>query len=260
MASRPPDRTLTAPSLQTPSFGQLWPETLAVARRHADLLLPVAGLFLFVPQLVLNRRIGDAQPQDLFAPDRLVGDLGALALVMSLSLIGQLVISLIAVNNGTAGRTLGEVLRRALTLFLPLLAVTLLQGMAVFSGLLLLVIPGLFVLARFSLAVPLIATSTTDPIDAIGKSWRLTEGHSLRIMGFVTLLLVGFLLISLGISGLGAAIGVISTVAAGQPAEGWGIGRWLFELISAGASAVLGTLYICFNGRLLAALKPGQGD
>lgn len=245
--------------MQPLRFGQFWPETLAVARRHADLLLPVAGMFLFLPQLILNRRIGDAEPADLFGPDRLAGDLGVLAMVMGLSLLGQLVISFIAVNNGTAGRTLGAVLRAALPLFLPLFAVTLMQGMAVGLGLLLLLVPGIFLLARLSVAVPLVATGTADPLDAMSQSWRLTDGHSLAIMGFISLLFIGFLLISLGISGIGAAVGVISTVAAGKPLEGWGVGRWLFEMISAGASAALGTLFICFNARLLAALKPGQG-
>jgi hypothetical protein len=245
--------------LQPLRFGQLWPETLAVARRHADLLLPVAGLFLFLPQLLLNRRVGDALPKDLFGPDRIGGDLAVLALVMLLSLIGQLVVSFIAFSNGTGGRTLGSVIRGALPLLLPLFAVTLMQGLAVGFGLILLVVPGIFLLARFSVAVPLVATGTADPLDAISTSWRLTEGHSLAIMGFVLLLLFGFLLVSLGIGGLGAAIGVVSTVAAGQPAEGWGLGRWLFELLSAGASTALGLLYICFNARLLVALKAGQG-
>lgn len=229
-----------------------------MARRHAELLMPVVGLFLFLPQLLLNRRIGDAKPEDLFTPDRLAGDLGILAFVMLMSLMGQLVISSIAFHNGTAGRTLGAILRGAVPLFLPLFAVTLLQGMAVGIGLLLLLIPGIFLLARLSVAVPLVATDTPDPIRAIETSWRLTDGHSLAIMGFIALLLFGFLLISLGLGGLGAAVGVISTVAAGQPAEGWGIGRWLYELVSAGASATIGLLYICFNARLLVALKARQ--
>jgi hypothetical protein len=241
--------------LHTLSFGQLWPETLAVARGHADLLLPVAGLFLFMPQLILNRRFGDVEPSALFGADRVAGDIAVVALVVGLSLIGQLVISFIAVHNGTAGRSLGDLLRGSLALLLPMLALTLLQGMAVGFGLLFLILPGLFLLARFALSVPLIATSRRDPIDALATSWRLTDGHSFQIMGYVALLLAGFLLVSLGIGGLGAAIGVVSTVAAGQPEHGWGLGRWLYELLGAGASAFIGTLYLCFNARLLAALK-----
>jgi hypothetical protein len=245
--------------LQPLSFGQLWSETVAVARRHTDLFVPVAGLFLFIPQLLLNRTLGDALPKDLLGPDRIGSVLAALAMVLLFSLIGQLVISFIAVSNGTAGRTLGNIPRGAVSLFLPLLAVTLMQGIVVGLGFSLLIIPGIFLLARFSVAVPLVATGTSDPVAAISTSWRLTEGHSLAIMGFVAFLFVGLLLISVGIGGLGAAVGVISTVAAGQPAEGWGLGRWLFELLSAGASAMLGVLYICFNARLLVALKAGQG-
>jgi len=240
--------------LRPPSFGQLWPETVAVASRHRPLLVPLAAAFLFLPQLLFNWRIGDATPDQLFAAGRLAGDAAALLFLILMSLLGQLAAVRIAIDDGTAGETLGEILGTALRRLLPALAASLLQGMAVFAGLLLFILPGIWLFARLCLATPLVATSYPDPIEALKRSWQLTDGHSLRIIGLLGVLVFGLLLVTIGIAGLGAAVGVVSTIAAGQPDAGWGIGRWLFELLAAAASAAIGLVYICFLGRLLVAL------
>jgi len=228
------------------SFGRLWPLTLAVVKRHAELLVPVALAFLFLPQLLFNWRVGDALPDELFGADRLAGDLGALAFLLLFSLIGQLVITFIAARDGTDGLTLAQVLKRSMLLLLPALAASMMQGLAVGFGLLLFILPGLWLLSRLVLVMPLIATDVPDPVNALRTSWRLTEGHALKILGMLAILVLGFIMLSVGINGLGAAVGVISTVATGQPAEGWGLGRWLFESVAALASAFIGTIYLSF--------------
>ncbi len=241
--------------METISFGRLWPETLALARRHAELILPVAAAFLFLPQLLFSWHIGDTLPADLFKGDRLVGDAVAFLGLLLVSLVGQLVISFVAMRDGTDGRTLGEILGRSLGLLLPALAASMIQGLAVGFGLLLLILPGLWLLSRLVVVMPLLASDQPDPIQALRTSWQLTGGQALRIIGMLAILIFGFVLISLGINGLGVALGVLSTVAAGQPAEGWGIGRWLLEVASAGTSALLGVAYLAFLATLCRALQ-----
>ena len=247
------------PPLPPLNFGLLWPTTLDVVKRHAELLLPVALAFLFLPQLIFSWRVGDALPVDLFSGDRLIGDLLAFGLLLILSLIGQLVISFIAARDGTAGMTLGELLQRSRLLLVPALAATMMQGLAVGFGLLLLILPGLWLLSRLVLVIPLVATDVPDPVAAVKTSWRMTDGHSMKILGMLAILILGFLMLSIGINAIGAAVGVISTVAAGQPADGWGIGRWLFEAVAAFASAFIGILYLCFVATLYRALGSLSG-
>lgn len=220
--------------------------------------MPVAAAFLFLPQLLFNWRVGDATPDQLFAAGRAGGDILALLFLILMSLLGQLVAVRISIDDGTAGDTLGDLLRTAVRRLLPALAASLLQGMAVFAGLLLFILPGIWLFARLCLATPLVATSQPDPIEALKRSWQLTDGQALKIIGMLGVLVLGLLLVTIGIAGLGAAVGVVSTIAAGQPEEGWGIGRWLFELLAAGASAAIGLVYICFLGRLLVSLGSRQ--
>jgi hypothetical protein len=237
------------------SFGRLWPETAAAVRRHADLLWPVAAAFLFLPQLLVGRHFGDAGPEELFQGERLGGDLLAVGILVLVSLVGQLVAAMVIARDGTGGEPLGRYLRQALALLLPGLAVTMIQGIGVGFGFILFVIPGLWLLARLAPVVPLVATETPDPLEAIRTAWGLTAGRALKIFGSLAVLILGFLLLSLGISGIGAAVGVVSTIAAGNPDEGWGLGRWLFELIGAAASAAMGLYYIAFLTVLTRALK-----
>lgn len=232
------------------AFARIWQETLATARRHAEILVPVAAAFMFLPQLIFGWRLGDATPGELFRGDRLAGDFLVFLPVLLASFLGQLTISFVSFNDGTAGFTLGQLLRRSALLLLPAFAASLMQAIAFGFGFLLFILPGIWLVSRLILAIPILASVQPDPVLALKESWRLTSGNSLRILGMMSMLALGFLLITIGISGIGAAIGVISTIATEQPAEGWGVGRWMFETVMAAASAVLGLLWICFFARL----------
>jgi hypothetical protein len=237
------------------SFGRLWPETVASVRRHTELLWPLAAAFLFLPQLLVARHVNSRTPQEMFTGDALVGDILAVAFLFLMSIAGQLVMARLIARDGTDGETLGSLLRTALTLIPAAVAVSMIHGIGAGFGLFLFVIPGLWFYCRLLLVMPLDATDQRDPIEAIKASWNLTSGHALRIFGMVGILLLGFLLLALGINGIGAAVGVISTLAAGAAEDGWGIGRWLFEILGAATSSAMGTFYIAFLAVLMQALK-----
>lgn len=237
------------------SFGPIWAHTLALLRRHGELLWPLAAAFLFLPQLLIA----------VLAPEQAPGqtpDLGKSLLILGVAgagivatLLGQVSMAFLAINDGTAGLTLGQVLQRSGRLTLPALAVVLIQGIAILVGFLLLIIPGFWVLARLSVALPIVAVGPHDPLEALKESWRLTEGHALRILGCLAILILGFLLLYIGIVSIGVAVGAISTMAAGAPSEGWGLGRWAFEVIGGAAVAAMGVVSICFYSSLLKVLR-----
>jgi len=238
------------------SFGSIWAATRAAVLRNSEIIVPVAGAFLFLPQLALQLVTGDFEqdqwlvlPQALFIAPVVLG-------VAIVSLIGQLVLTHIIIRDGTGTeRTLGGVISQCAGLALPALAANLIQGLGVFFGLLLLVLPGLFLLSRLILVVPVIISETRDPVEALKRSWQLTEGRAFRVLGMLLILLLGLLLLSAAISGLGAALGVVTTVAAGQPAEGWGIGKWLFEVLKAGVSAAISVYWVAFIATLYGVLR-----
>lgn len=237
------------------------------------MLWPLAAAFLFLPQLLLARHVGDRKPDQLFTGDAFAGDALALVLLLLVSTLGQLVMARIVAHDGTEGRTLGAELRTAfarlpaaVAAFLALMLLFMvasfipatlayLMGGGTAAAIAAVLAAGLWVWARLGIVLPLVATDHPEPVWAIGSAWRLTKGRGPRILGMLALLIVGFLLLALGIGGIGAAAGFVTTLATGVVEDGWGIGRWLFELINAAASAAAGTFYIAFLTLLASALQ-----
>jgi membrane-anchored glycerophosphoryl diester phosphodiesterase (GDPDase) len=66
--------------------------------------------------------------------------------------------------------------------FLPYFGLTILYGLAVTFGLFVFVIPALFLLARWSLAQPLVVARGEGVMKAFGESWERTSGNDFPII------------------------------------------------------------------------------
>lgn len=238
-------------------FGSLWAATAGIVRREQALLVPVAGLFLFLPQILVNRILGDATPDQLLHGNLLLL-VPILAGLVVMTLVGQAAVVALALG-GADGRGLSvrDALGTAIALLPAALALTLIQGLVVFAGTLLLIVPGLYAMARLVVALPaLIGGGSSDALAALRQSWRLTEGHGFRILGMLLLLIAGFLVLTVAIGGLGHAAGVVGAAAGGlgAAAGGWGLARWLIELVGVGASTAISVYYFAFVAILFRAL------
>ena len=235
------------------SFGPLWRRTTLVLGRHRELLWPLAAAMFFLPQLLFA----------MVEPDRTSGlDLDFLAslpvvtvLVAGLlvTVTGQVAVAYVAVHDGTNGLTLGQVIVRAATMVGPAFAMLLLQGLATVAGILLLIVPGLLLFARLAVALPLLATGPRDPLLALRTSWRLTDGFTVRILVSLVTLLAGIFLFYAGVLSLGILLSSPEALTASFGR--WSIGRWVLELLSAGAVAAIGLVSVAFYSSLLVAIR-----
>lgn len=235
------------------SFGPLWRRTIAVIRRHGDLLWPLAAAMFFLPQLLFAMVEPDRSnglDLDFAASVPVVATLVAGLLV---TVIGQVVVAFVAVQDGTAGLTFGQVIVRSGGLVVPAFAMLLLQGLATVAGILLLIVPGLLLFARLAVALPLLATGPRDPLLALRASWRLTDGNTLRILVSLVTLLAGIFLFYAGVLSLGLLLGSPDALTASFGR--WSMGRWVLELLSAGAVAAIGLVSVAFYSSLLVALR-----
>ena len=71
--------------------------------------------------------------------------------------------------------------------FLPYFGLAILYGLAVVVGLVLLVLPALFLVARWSLAQPLVVARGERVMKAFGESWERTSGNDFPIIAAVLL-------------------------------------------------------------------------
>ena len=84
--------------------------------------------------------------------------------------------------------------------YLNVIIAAILMGLIIFGGTLLLILPGIYFAIKLTFVPFLVIDKRLSPMQAIQRSWDMTKGHELMIVGFF---LVGILI---GIAGLLALI------------------------------------------------------
>ncbi len=177
----------------------------SVYREHAGHLLPLALLVALVSALVEAVLAG------------LLGWVGAalaavVALVATFLLQSALVKAVEDVLDGRADLSFGETLRAAQPFILRVAAASVLAGLAIGLGLILLIVPGLFLLTIWCLIVPVIVLEGAGIGRAFGRSQELVRGFGWQVFG--TLALVYLLLLAVNIV-LGIVLAVLPDAARG---------------------------------------------
>lgn len=184
----------------TPRFSPsaAWDEVGAILRGETRLLIAIAGVFFLLPTVLLGLVMPDMEAvtsfTEMFALLR--PHLHWLLLASLVQYIGQLAIMvlLLSPERSTVGAAIGEGFRLLPYYFL----LTVCANIAIGLGLLLLIVPGLWLLARLSASGPvLVAEPARWPFPVIARSFALTRGSALRIFAFLFIVGVIYLLISL---------------------------------------------------------------
>lgn len=217
------------------SFSQAWEQTRRILARDGRLIWPLALMALVVPQLLVGTVVGPAAMTDLSAQGQGATSFGyllALLLVAAARFGGLTALAQLALRSDERlGDALRSGLRRSpavlgatLLVLLPLTAMLAPALIAIgqrqqpsgAAALLFLVglVLGVVAFARLQFAIPVGAIEGGGPVRLLVRSWRLTAGRALRLLGFV-LLCVGLLLIVT--FALNAVLGSLIIVALGQP-------------------------------------------
>lgn len=242
-----------------------WNEAVRLVGANRQVVLIVAGVFFFLPYAALMMATGDqmaaleagagADPEA--AMERMWAFYGSIwwmfLLITVVQGIGML--GLLSLLRDRSRPTVGEALAIGAKALLPYLAAYLLLGL---SMALLIMVPvalgaagsvGMAVLAalivfvalcylytKFSLVPPvMVIDRTLNPLAALGRSWRLTKGNSVRLFLFYFLLLVAVLVVGVVIS---MVVGLVFALAGPEAAL---IGN---ALVAALLNAVWATLFL----------------
>jgi hypothetical protein len=111
----------------------------------------------------------------------------ALSLVGFFWLTGALVEAVHDVRDGRIDTTIGELFERTRPKLPALIAAGVLAALGILVGLVLLIVPGLFLLTRWSLVAPVVVLEGKGPGDALGRSWELVRGHSWRVFAVIVI-------------------------------------------------------------------------
>ncbi|WP_213981145.1 glycerophosphoryl diester phosphodiesterase membrane domain-containing protein [Sphingomonas sp. dw_22] len=102
------------------------------------------------------------------------------------------------------------------------IGLSILTNLGILAGLVLLVLPGIYLVMRWSASVPILIAEESGPIESIGESWRRTNGHVVPI----TIAYLFSLLPLLGILGIGLVEGVFPDLAG--PATALGLNLFVY--------------------------------
>ena len=215
-------------------LGRAWNEAMALLSANRDVVLIVAAVFFFLPNVISTLMLPsqEALMMQLEAlgeqpePDELMALVSAyfeqswwiyllFALVQAAGVMG-----LLALLTDSSRPTVGEALSFGLKALAPYLVAQILSGLVMIGVPFLLVAIGglvsvalaallafvgiglaVYIWIKFSLVSPVIAIEKVmNPVAALSRSWRLTKGNSLRLLAFYFLLVICVMVLWLVVS------------------------------------------------------------
>lgn len=126
----------------------------------------------------------------------------ALFFVSLLSIVGAflvqaaLVEAVSDIRDGRADLSLGETLSRGSSRMVPVALASVVAGVAIAIGLVLLIIPGLVLLTWWSVLVPVIVLERVGAFDSFSRSRNLVRGYEWKVFGLIVLEVLLILVVS----------------------------------------------------------------
>jgi len=188
-------------------IGQVIRGTFAVLGRNLGTFFTLALILVGAPAGLLGLFLPPPENPLAFGPGYFLTTLAIL--ITSAVLQGALIYGAVQDMNG-ARPGISDTLATGLRNFLPIVAVSIVFGLAVAFGLILLIVPGLMIATAWCVAVPSLVAERLSIGDAFGRSAELTRGNRWRIFALFLILWVVTMLISLiagAIAGAGLAFG-----------------------------------------------------
>lgn len=200
------------------SFSEVLDTGFRLIRDHFALLVGI-GLVLYGPLAIAQELLVGVEnqaPAEMNLPSVIVGMLLVLSF-LALTPIAQGAMTL-AIGDVYRGNTMamGDAFRGGLRRALPLVGTYLLQSLGIVVGLVLLVLPGLYLMVAWMLTTQIVMLEGLAGPTALGRSRELLKEHMLRALGIVIVagVIVGVLQVGLDLllSGIPVVRGVVSAL------------------------------------------------
>ena len=226
----------------TLNYNRIWDDAVLLARGHKEMILAVAGVFIFLPLLAQMLFVALPEIKELNAN-------GVKTLVeyyqdnfLTLFLFQIPVIigagTLLALLLSPQRLTAGEAISSAGRYFLSLFGLSLLTNLILIAGFFPLILPMFYLLGRLLLAKPaMMAEGISNPITALQRSFALSRGQGWKIAGIIIIVAIVLWIAT------GAATAILGIIAAlVLPESGQVIVNHVLAAISGAVMSVVLTL------------------
>lgn len=236
------------------SYSGAWDDTVRMMKTNGSLLLAIAGVFFLLPAL-LTAYLLPAPADPNADPFAVMGEYYSANMVWLL--IGSLVnavgsIAIYLLLFDARGRTVGGALGAALPILPFYFILSAIVSMAIGMGLVLLVIPGIYLIGRLATSgAVMVAEGRRNPFSAIGGSWRLTKGKGWSVAGLVLIVGIAGAILSFAVT---AVLGSVFIIVGGRE----GVGGLLVLILNSATTAVLYVVIIVLLAAIYRRLSPAS--
>ncbi len=214
--------------------------------------------YLIYTLLVLNPVSEQLMPSTIDPMASLTSSLAIAGLSGFLVILLQAVVVRMSISLHTGrGAQLGEAIRGAVTGFLPILILGIIAGIATMVGFLLVIVPGLYVLALLYVYVPAIVFEKAG-FSALGRSEELTKGYRWVIVGIILILIVlNWILSAIYSAVIFTSVMDIGEITSGStnPAAIAAATPWWLTIVSAAFQAAVLPIGLIASGLVYARLR-----
>jgi hypothetical protein len=191
--------------------------------RHQFVVLAGTALILYAIQLVINLLLGSS------------ASLALTILFFALAILYQgMVVQLVQdVQDGRRDHSVGDLIRGVEPVFWPLVAVSILAGLGLAIGFILLIIPGLILMVLWSVVAPVIVLERPGVFAAFGRSRELVRGNGWNVFAVIVIVFLAVAVIS---AAAGLATGSLGSV--GRSVVQWAVNAALAPVTALSASVL----------------------
>jgi hypothetical protein len=166
--------------------------------------------------------------------------LSVLFSVLSVLYQGMVVKLVQDVQDGRRDNSVGDLLASVSHVFWPLLAVSVLFGIGVAIGFVLLIVPGLYLLVIWSVVAPVTVLERPGVFNAFRRSCHLVRGNGWAVFGVIVIVFLAVAVASI----------VIGIAASGLGSAGRAVVQWAVNALLAPVSALSASvLYFALRDR-----------
>lgn len=125
---------------------------------------------------------------------------------------GALVLAVDDVRDGRADREIGDLFRAVQPRLAALIVAGILAALGIGLGLILLIVPGLYLLTRWILIIPVIVLEGRSAGESFGRSAELVRGNGWAVFGLIVVTFIGLAIVGAILTGIiSVVIGFLPT-------------------------------------------------
>ena len=185
-------------------FKAAWEFTFSNWKFFLALSLPVIAIETTLGYLVLP--LSDiTQIEDFISffetNSTAIGLVGIIGMIVQISFLGGLWVSYMSIDTGKPINPINA-LQAGLAKFFPLLGAYLILTFLIGFGLMLLILPGIYLSARFSLFAAQIMFEDNGVFQSIGSSWDKTDEHGSTLFVFTLIIMLSIFISAIVLSSI----------------------------------------------------------